>query len=138
MVKRIIMKLFIFLILLFYSNNTYNNIVITNLNKQFDKNKNLEFTIFNNCNEKNYYIVSVYYYKDKWIEMINDINKPKSKSSTILTIDPNEKIRISIPVKKIFFNQNQLIFEKYKLKIIYGKSFKNLNKIHFSKSFIIN
>jgi hypothetical protein len=130
------MKSYLFLIIIFFCINK-DEIKVDGLSKLYDRNKNLEFSITNNGNFKMHYWISIDIYDGQWKEMVNDIYQPKSKSETIRVIKAHEIIKVILPIKTIFFYEQQLKYEKYRLKIIYGESLNNLTKNYYSNTFKI-
>ena len=130
--------LFIYLILLSACKANEDKIKIDGLLTKYKQNQNIEFQISNNELEKNYYYISLEYFENQeWNELVNDISQPKSNSSVINVITPNQKIKHSISIKKVFYLKNFLNFKKYRFKIVYGKSEDKLLKNYFSDSFEI-
>lgn len=109
-------------------------VFIDGLNRVYEKDKNLEFTIVNKSYETNNYFISVEFNDGQWKEIIYTIYDRNSKSSLTKIIRPNQKIKVKIPINKIFY-KNQLDFKEYRLKMFYGK--KTPNKIYYSNSFKI-
>ncbi len=128
--------IYFFIFLSFFCKD--DKLFVEGLLKTYKINQEIEFIIFNNYNQKKYYYISIEYYQNnQWRELINDVDNPQSNSSLIKIIKSKNKIKTSISTKKIFYLENFLIFEKYRIKISYGNSINNLNKCYISDSFII-
>ncbi|MEO4004065.1 hypothetical protein [Flavobacterium sp. CAU 1735] len=133
------MKSLLFLYVFLFSALTLNNndrIKIEGLKKSYNQNQNIEFTI-NNNSEKKYYYISIEYYDNRWIELINDISQPESRVSVINLINSHQIVKKNISIKKVFYLKNFLKFKKFRLKIVYGKSSDKINTTYFSNSFEI-
>ncbi|WHF51864.1 hypothetical protein QGN23_00970 [Chryseobacterium gotjawalense] len=129
-------NLFLYALLSLYTGSS--NIKIDGLLNEYYQNQNIRFEITNFDSSKKYYYISVEYCENKiWSELINDINNPKLNMSLISEIDPKEKIKVNIPVKKIFYLKNFLNFKLYRLKVSYGDSNNKLNRKYYSKNFKI-
>ncbi|MPT36113.1 hypothetical protein [Flavobacterium sp. WV_118_3] len=131
-------SLFVLSVFLFSALTLNNNdkIKIEGLKKSYNQNQNIEFTI-NNNSEKKYYYISIEYYDNRWIELINDISQPESRVSVINLINPHQIVKKNISIKKVFYLKNFLMFKKFRLKIVYGKSSDEINTTYFSNSFEI-
>ena len=124
--------LFLFIFLLPFTQ--INKVVINDLHKIYYSERDLEFTIKNNYNENISYFVSVEINDGLWKEIVYTLFDSNSKSSLSKIIKANQKIKVQIPIKKIFY-ENQLHYKEYRLKIIYGN--KVLNEVCYSAGFKI-
>jgi hypothetical protein len=129
-------SLFISLLLLFPLQITNKIIKIEGLEAKYHDNQNIEFSITNNDVKSQYYYIGMEYYeKNGWLELINDITRPTSKSSLVNVIKPAQKIKSSVPMKTILYLRNNFGFKKYRLKVVYGESVNKISKNYFSESF---
>ena len=112
-----------------------NNIFIENLEESYSINDKLQMTLINKSDGPLFYYVGLECsINNEWREVVNDINDPESKSSTVLKMQVKEKKEVSFFINKILgdFIPN---FDTYRLKINYGNSVDAINKKYYSKPF---
>ncbi|MBF03045.1 MAG: hypothetical protein CMP76_07080 [Flavobacterium sp.] len=131
-------NLFLSAIFFFACVGINDKISIEGLAKKYTKMQNIEFTINSSDSEIRYYYVGVECFENNnWIELINDINNPKSRTSIISSIKPNQKVNKTLNIKKVFYLKNFFSFKKFRLKVSYGKSIDEINSAYYSNTFEI-
>lgn len=114
-----------------------NNIFIENLEESYSINDTLQTALINKSDELLFYYVGLECrINNEWREVVNDINDPESKSSTLLKLQVKENKDVSFLINKILgdFIPN---FDTYRLKINYGNSVDAINKQYYSPPFKI-
>lgn len=95
--------------------------------------------IINHSKNIVYYYISLDFYQDSvYKELITDIANPFSKATAIKTLNSDEKKYYLFDLKKFSRNYDNLYeFEKYRLRVIYGRNFNNITSEYYSPSFKI-
>lgn len=127
---------FLSVFFLFFSSK--NDICVEGLKLQYLLNQNIVFKIKNNDGGKCYYYVSVECFKDnKWVEIITDITRPKSKSARLFIIGSDEVVSKNVSVQKVIYPEILEYSTKFRFKVMYGRSIDDINFSCFSNSFYI-